>query len=131
MNRSHNALGAVTTQPGIAGWWSINSEVGSGVGAAATMTFNKDGATIPMAFEVTESGPTRVSWRCTENGNPTWVGTTLAWQFAPAGGGTQIEFEHAGGAVDGPAPEIANGCEHFINTSLKSYLETGAGMPWE
>ncbi len=126
-----DALAAVTTPPGIAGWWAVNSEVGAGAGATATMTFHKDGATIPMAFEITESTPERVSWRCTDNGNPTWIGTTMTWSFSSAEGGAQIDFEHAGWGEDGPGPEIAKGWDHFINTSLKNYLDGGQGMPWE
>jgi uncharacterized protein YndB with AHSA1/START domain len=126
-----DSVSAVATQSGIAGWWSINSEIGVGVGAVASLTFHKDDAVIPMAFEITESSNDRVSWRCTENASPSWVGTVLSWNFTPVGDGTRVDFAHSNWGESGPAGEIGKGWDHFVTTSLKAYLDTGTGMPWE
>jgi len=61
-----------------------------------------------------------------------WLGTVLRWRIEPQAGGTRIVFEHEGLV---PALNCYDICEagwdHFFLNSLKSYLDTGKGIPGE
>ena len=122
---------ALTTPEGIAGWWAKDSDVGTGIGARHELRFDKEGRTVTMAFEVTELSDDAVAWRCTDNDNPVWPGTTLRWSLTTAGDRTRVVFEHAGFAEDTSPPYAmtAEGWKHFM-ASFETYVETGAGQPW-
>ncbi len=122
---------AVTSPEGIRGWWAKDADVGSGVGSKHALRFVKEDRTVTMGFEVTEIADGRVTWRCTENGNPVWVGTTLSWTWTEAAGRTKLQFSHAGFAEDASPPYAmtVEGWKHFM-ASLVAYVETGAGQPW-
>ncbi|MEM6995654.1 MAG: SRPBCC domain-containing protein [Myxococcota bacterium] len=122
---------ALTTPEGIRGWWAKDSDVGDGVGASHELRFVKDDRTVAMGFEVTEASPNRVVWRCTENGNPIWPGTTLTWAFEADGEKTALTFKHEGFAESASPPYAmtVDGWKHFM-ASLAAYAQTGTGEPW-
>lgn len=125
-------LAAVTTREGVVGWWAKDADVGVGVGATHELRFAKDGRTVVMRFEVTEISPERVVWRCADNGNPVWPGTTLTFSAqAASAGATEFRFAHAGFAEDSSPPYAmtVDGWSHFM-ASLRQFVETGTGMPW-
>jgi uncharacterized protein YndB with AHSA1/START domain len=120
---------ALATQAGYRGWWNAVAEVPGAVGGEAQLRFVKDGNTVNMRFRIDalESNQS-VRWTCISHDVPSWVGTTLNWQLAGAGGKTRVTFEHAGWREEAPEP-VVQGWKHFVS-SLKSYLETGSGQPW-
>lgn len=124
-------ISALTTPNGIRGWWSKDSEVGTGEGANHELRFLKEGNTVNMKFKVEEVSSDRVRWRCTDNGNPVWVDTTLTWEAHRDGSQTRVRFTHDGfkGEPSPPYAMTVEGWKHFC-ASLKSFLETGAGQPW-
>jgi uncharacterized protein YndB with AHSA1/START domain len=120
---------ALTEQRGYRGWWNQVAEVGDSVGSEANLRFVKDGTPVNMRFRIDElTGDERVRWTCTAHDIESWVGTTLTWTLRDAGGGALVTFEHAGWKGEPPEP-VVQGWKHFLS-SLKSYVETGAGQPW-
>ncbi len=125
------AFAALTSLTGLSGWWSRDCDIGQGVGAEHELRFQKDDRMVAMRFRVEALEPgARVRWRCIENGNPAWPGTTLEWQLVPTDEGSTILFEHRDfAAPSGPAYEMTvGGWTHFV-ASLRAFLDTGAGQP--
>jgi uncharacterized protein YndB with AHSA1/START domain len=125
------AYAAIATPEGIAGWWSTDSRVATEVGGEVELRFVKDDRTVVMRFRIDALEPgKRVSWTCTDNGNPVWVGTTLTWSLRPRGSGTTIAFTHGGFAEDASPPYqmTVEGWKHFV-ASLRAYLASGQGQP--
>lgn len=124
---------ALTTPEGIQGWWSTRSTVGAAVGETHQMTFDKDGRTVVMTFEITALEADRlVEWRCIDNGNPLWIGSTLRFEVHPEGKTTTLHFRQDGFTMESAALHTmtAQGWGYFVGDSLKRYLETGEGGPW-
>ncbi|MBV7328135.1 SRPBCC domain-containing protein [Chloroflexi bacterium TSY] len=125
---------AIASAAGIQGWWSKDSTIASAVGGQQILNFVKDGQPVVMKFNIDELTPSKkIIWTCTENGNPTWIGTTLTFEMKENNSGTDFSFVH--GNFDekwqGTPPYQSNVTiwQHFMN-SLKSYCETGTGQPW-
>src|SRR5262245_39965667 len=88
---------ALTTPSGLQGWWSRDCTCGDGSAGEHEMRFRKGGRTVVMRFRVDALDPGRlVAWRCVQNDNPVWPGTTLRWELAATPRGTKIAFTHAG-----------------------------------
>lgn len=125
---------AITTAQGIHGWWSQNSAIASQVGQEHIMYFVKNGQPITMKFKINELHPgQKVVWTCSENGNPAWVGTQLAFELEETNDGTQLTFKHSNWDEQfNNTPlyvSVPPTWEAFMN-SLKSYCETGVGQAW-
>ncbi|MEP1094841.1 MAG: SRPBCC domain-containing protein [Cyclobacteriaceae bacterium] len=75
----------------------------------------------------------KVTWECVD-GQPEfeheWVGTRIHWDISEEGDETKLSFTHEGLT---PSFECYDVCaptwDMFITTSLKSFVETGKGMP--
>ena len=122
---------AVSTPQGIKGWWCEDSEITNEVGGINTLHFLKEGKPVDMKFKIDEMSPDgKVIWTCIENANPTWIGTTLTYEFDKNG-----EFDLIHGNFDDkwkgsdPFKSTEEGWKHIMH-SLKSYCETGKGEPW-
>ena len=124
------AYDAVATQAGIQAWWAKDSNVPMAVGQPVTLRFNKPEMTAVMSFNVTDMQPgRRVEWTCTENTNPIWPGSKLAWEVEPAGDGSVVRFEHGGFSGGGqPYDMTVEGWQYFID-SLRAYLDGGSPTP--
>lgn len=123
---------ALTSAPGLRGWWSRDCDIGEGVGAEHVLRFVKEDRRVTMRFRVEALEPgARVRWRCIDNDNPVWVGTTLEWRVQPSDEGSTLVFEHRDFTqAEGPAYAMTvEGWTHFCN-SLQRYLDTGTGEPW-
>jgi hypothetical protein len=126
------AYASFATGKGIKDWWCAASEVGEAKGAPSTLRFNKSDMPAPvvMQFETEALEPgKRVVWACTANDNPAWVGTKLAWEIAPNGGGSVVSFRHDGWQEGGPLYDATVEGWQFFITSLQSYLDGGAATP--
>lgn len=120
---------ALDSERGIAGWWTRDASVDGGAGSTMTLRF----AIAPLPFElrVDEVSEQRVRWASVGQFPPHWVGTEIAWTLRPSasGDGTTVHFAHDGWASDeGPLPTAAM-TWGMLMTSLKRYVETGAGTP--
>jgi len=128
---SEAVYSAISTVKGIRGWWCKDSEIALTEGGEHSLNFLKEGKPVVMKFKIDELSPNRkVVWTCTENGNPTWIGTQLIWEIDEDGA---FRFNHANFddkyAETPPVQMTEQGWKHFMS-SLKSYCETGEGQPW-
>ena len=124
------AYKAFATPEGIQAWWAKDSRVGTAAGQPAVLQFNKPEMTAVMKFEVTDVQPgRRVEWTCTENTNPIWPGSKLAWEVEPAGGGSTVRFTHEGLSDGGPPYDMTVEGWQFYLGSLEAYLNGGAPEP--
>jgi uncharacterized protein YndB with AHSA1/START domain len=126
---------ALTTQEGVRGWWNQRCKLAPETGGESTYHFTKGGGDIHMRFRNETVDPAgEVAWRCLENTNTSWVGTTVRWKLATDGQGTRLSFAHAGWPAGAENTDgyrmVVGGWQHFM-ASLKSWVETGKGQPFE
>ena len=120
---------ALTRQAGYRGWWNVVGEIAESVGGEAKLRFVKDGKPVNMRFRIDElTTNERVGWTCVAHDMPSWVGTSLTWRLAEAGGAVVVSLAHSGRQDAGPEM-VAQGWKHFLG-SLRSFVETGTGQPW-
>jgi uncharacterized protein YndB with AHSA1/START domain len=120
---------ALDSERGIAGWWTRDVTFAGGPGS--TMTLGFPVAPRPFELRVDEVSAKRVRWSSIGEFPPHWQGTDVAWTLRPSADGnwTTVHFAHDGWASDeGPLPNAAMTWGTLM-TSLKSYVETGAGTP--
>ena len=123
-------MAAVTTKAGIQKWWCKDCDIASKVGGTHEMRFDKNGTLVNMKFRVDTLGEREVSWTCTSNDNPVWVGSTLRWTAESTPGGTEVSFIHDDFAAGGPPYEATlEGWVMFMK-SLKTSLDGGQGTPF-
>ncbi|MCD2425946.1 SRPBCC domain-containing protein [Niabella pedocola] len=118
---------ALTTQEGLAGWWTPDTRATPETGSIARFAF---GPSYFKEMEVTELTPfSRVQWRCLK-GHEDWIGTTLSFGLQPHAKGTVLLFHHDGWKEY--TPEFAS-CSYdwaLFFRSLKFLCETGKGFPY-
>ena len=113
---------AITTAAGLRGWWTETCDV----------------VNVDDGLLVVELNDREVRWTCVDarivglDRPDEWIGTSIRFRMQPNGAGrTRLDFEHVGLT---PALECYGICEdgwrHFL-ASLKSWLETGQGTPYE
>jgi len=118
---------ALTTQHGIAGWWT--DDVSLAGGAEATMTLGFPIAPRPFQLRIDEAGQQHVAWSSVGEFPPHWAGTKMAWTLKPAGNSTIVHFVHDGWATDeGPFGSSALTWARLMDT-LKRHAETGTPAP--
>jgi uncharacterized protein YndB with AHSA1/START domain len=120
---------ALTTQPGITGWWTDKAEVSPGVGGMVKPSFDR--APLPFDLKVEEASNSRVVWRA-QSFPPHWVGTEVVWQLSdnPDGPGTRVDFTHAGFQPEDPGVGSAAFTWAQTMARLKGYAETGTRQPY-
>ena len=125
---------AVATKEGINGWWSKDCMVGETEGEKSLLKFDKQGTIVEMGFQTNTLVPNKsVTWTCTENVNPAWLGTQIITEISEADNGCKVTFSHAGfdekWKGQEPFEMTKQGWEHFVS-SLVSFCESGEGQPW-
>ncbi|MCA9774751.1 MAG: SRPBCC domain-containing protein, partial [Myxococcales bacterium] len=80
----------LTTQEGIAGWWTREVVATPVVGSLMELRFNERGVVFRMRVDRLEPGR-EVAWTC-EAGHPEWVGTRLLFRLSAVDGGTRLDF---------------------------------------
>ncbi len=122
---------AVSTVPGVAGWWTHDTTGTAEPGEAVTVAFrNLAGAEIgKMAFEVlAPTSDDKVRWRF-ETGPKEWIGTDVTFELSQRGDLTVVLFGHRNWRE--PVEFMAH-CSMKWATfllSLRELLETGEGKP--
>ena len=118
---------ALTTQAGLAGWWTPTAEAKPETGSIARFPFGPD---YHKEMEVTKLKPfEQVQWRCL-TGYDDWMGTTLTFDMAPHQNGTLLFFHHDGWKEYTPGFASCNYDWAMFLRSLKLLCETGKGLPY-
>lgn len=118
---------AITQQEGLASWWTRKCKAEAQVGTIAEFFFVDGKVRFQMRIE--ELDPNRgVRWYCLGD-DPEWKDTKLAFELKPHDDGMLLRFSHRDWAsTEGIFAMCNYDWAHYL-TSLKSYLETGEGMP--
>jgi hypothetical protein len=139
---------AITTQEGLAGWWTTDTTAEPVIGSVATFGFGGHSTVLAMRIELLES-PELVDWACVE-GPDEWAGTHVTYRIesnlrvlrddggedSGAGGdngsgpdGSVLRFWHGGWAhEDGELPRSSFQWAMHLD-SLRRYCESGIGSP--
>ena len=118
---------ALTTEKGLAGWWSTRVRARPEVGSVADFTF-LEGFNPDM--EITALEPDRrVEWRCV-GGHDNWRDNTFSFALDERDGGTGLMFvQHYARELDDETYGNYNYNWGFYLLSLKKLCETGSGTP--
>jgi uncharacterized protein YndB with AHSA1/START domain len=126
---------AVTTQPGLASWWTTDCTATPTVDTEATFGFEGHHVVFTMRIDLLEP-PELVHWECVA-GPDEWIGTKIAFRIEGvdadddgANDGTSIvRFWHGGWEfADGLLPRCSFQWAMYLD-SLRRYVETGTGSP--
>lgn len=119
--------GALTTQKGLAGWWTPETLAKPEVGSVLRFAFGPD---YYKEMQVEELKPySKVRWRCLRAFDE-WIGTTLTFELEAHAKGSVLSFRHDGWAAY--TKEFAS-CSYdwaLFFRSLKFFCETGSGFPY-
>jgi uncharacterized protein YndB with AHSA1/START domain len=122
---------AIATPEGVRAWWSEDSQCQGdglrvGFGAMGEIKLGMD--------ETVENEYVELS--CVDGkfaGAPRspWIGTRLRFELEPKQGGTQLRFSHSGHESEQCEfyQRVTGGWKHFLDGSLRAYLEKGSGTP--
>jgi uncharacterized protein YndB with AHSA1/START domain len=117
---------ALTTQEGLAGWWTPDTIAKPETGSIAKFTFDN----YFKEMQIEELKPySNVKWLCLK-GYADWVGTKLNFELQPHDKRTVLFFHHDGWKAY--TPEFAS-CSYdwaLFFRSLKFLCETGKGFPY-
>ncbi|GGG99856.1 hypothetical protein GCM10007415_39630 [Parapedobacter pyrenivorans] len=118
---------ALTTQEGLAGWWTPDTLAKPEVGSILRFGFEPD---YFKEMQVVALEPySKVAWRCLKAFEE-WIGTTLTFELEPHAKGAVLYFRHEGWAAH--TKEFAS-CSYdwaLFFRSLKFWCETGKGFPY-
>ncbi|MBI3635651.1 MAG: SRPBCC domain-containing protein [Candidatus Rokubacteria bacterium] len=85
---------ALTTTPGLGGWWTSDSSAEPRVGSIATFGFGRRSTVFRMRVDELVPGR-RIVWQCLGDVDE-WKDTRLTWDIAPDSGGVKLKFVHGG-----------------------------------
>lgn len=118
---------AITTQKGLAGWWTPDTIAKPEVGSILRFGFGPD---YFKEMRVTELKPySLVKWRCLKAFDD-WIGTTLTFELEAHKNGCVLLFHHDGWAAYTPDFASCSFDWALFFRSLKSLCETGKGFPY-
>lgn len=116
---------ALTTLPGLSGWWTEDTTGATDIGAVIAFRFAAGG----FDMKVLELDPAkRVRWQVID-GPEEWIGTTVGFELRQEGDYTVVLFEHEGWREP---VEFMYHCSTKWATylmSLKMLVEMGKGAP--
>jgi uncharacterized protein YndB with AHSA1/START domain len=118
---------ALTTIPGLAGWWTEDTTGDSAVGSVIQFRFPAADGGFDMKVLDAQPGEV-VRWEVVD-GPEEWIGTQIRFDLSQAGDYTIVLFKHEGWKEPG---EFMHHCSTKWATflmSLKKYVETGTGDP--
>lgn len=119
---------ALTTAPGLQGWWTGDAKAQARVRSVAVFGFG-GGATVFRMRIVKLAPGKRVEWRCLGD-DKEWKGTRLRFKLKRRkGGGTELRFTHAGWRSTKGWFRLCNTTWGALMFYLKGYVETGKKRP--
>lgn len=131
---------AIASRDGPRRWWTRFAETREKVGEISDFQFPGAGFFAKMKIVALEP-PMLVEWECVDSRHPEesgwsdltdWVGTSVRFEISPReAGGSTLHFTHVGLT---PRLECYESCESawfFYLKSLKQYVETGEGEPYD
>jgi uncharacterized protein YndB with AHSA1/START domain len=122
---------AVSTQAGLAGFWTSRNDAQPEVGFVASFGFPAAPVDLKLRIETLDPGK-RVTW-ASLGPWPYWDGTTVDWELSGTeAGGTNVMFRHTGWSDDYPDHDYAsvNFVWGQVVGRLKAYAETGQAQPF-
>ncbi len=124
-------LAALTTKEGIKAWFTEDCECNTDK-REATFRFRKQTETMESTFHLDAADERAVVMTCiATRGNDDWRGTKLSYELTPAGAGTRVRLLHAGFPAKSEVYDnTVKGWAYFLG-SLKQYVETGVGTPYQ
>jgi len=118
---------------GVSRWWGPTEGDGAAGGTLVT-SFGEYGVN---AMRVLQAGPARVVWEpiMSDETTPTghtqeWLGTTMEFDIAPAGTGTELRFRHAGLTPQLGCWDDCSAAWTYFMASIEIFAETGIGTPF-
>lgn len=118
---------ALTTQKGLAGWWTTDTLAKPEADSILRFAF---GADYYKEMKVEELKPySKVKWLCVK-GYEDWMGTTLSFELEPHAKGAVLLFHHDGWKDYTPAFASCSYDWALFLRSLKFLCETGKGFPY-
>jgi len=118
---------ALTTDDGLAEWWTNDCSGAGNVGSIIKFRFNGGGPD----FSVTELVPNKtVRWKHTGSIPESWIGTEILFQLQTGDGQTFVRFTHSHWAESTDFLAHCSTKWAVFLLSLKDYLETNQGRPF-
>ena len=125
---------AITTQKGIASWWTDQCIVKPKESSEAHFYWKPHGWQVTMKISKLVTNE-RVEWLClksTMQNTNAWEGSTLSFRISSESPQTStLYFVHDNYKSSPCFDECTAGWSFVLGKSLKNYLETGVGMPFE
>jgi len=124
-----DVVAALTTLEGLAGWWT---DVSGDAHEDGDLNFTFGDDSNPLRIHVDVARADLVRWTVLGYAPvPDWTGTVLHYSLDErSGGGCELSFRHEGLT---PLLDCFDSCraswDHFLLSSLHSYVETGVGHP--
>jgi uncharacterized protein YndB with AHSA1/START domain len=121
---------AISTQRGVAGFWTSDLDLEAEVGTVARFGFPEAPVDLRMRIEALEPGRS-VRWSCLGD-FPFWAGTTVDWELSNGPtAGTMVVFRQGGWADEYPELDYAkvNYTWGRIVGALKAFVESGTRRP--
>ncbi|RYU90535.1 SRPBCC domain-containing protein [Mucilaginibacter terrigena] len=118
---------AITTQKGLASWWTADTIAKPEAGSIARFAF---GSTYFKEMKIEQLKPySTVKWLCIK-AHEEWIGTAITFELEPNHKGCSLSFHHDGWKA---ATNEFAGCSFdwaLFLRSLKFLCETGKGFPY-
>ena len=120
---------ALTTETGLASWWSTKVKAEARIGGIVDFTFIAD---FNPNMKVTSlEDPSLVAWECV-SGHPPWANNTFRFALKETDGGTQVMFtQDYAQELSDEVYGVYNYNWGYYLESLRLYCETGTGKPFE
>lgn len=119
---------AITTKPGVANWWTPQTEIGNKIGDINIFDF---GNRYHNEMKIVDLQPDkRVWWKCLV-GDKEWIGTNLVFELEEKNDETILRFEHNNWKEETDFFASCNYQWAYYMRSLKLYCETGNGTPFK
>lgn len=125
--RARDVYDALTTDEGLAQWWTADTSGAGGVGSVITFRFHD----VHLDFEVVELQPCSVvRWRYRGDAADYWAGTWISFVLTEEGDQTFVRFRHSGWAESSDFLAHCSTKWAVFLLSLKEAVETGTGRPF-
>ena len=120
---------ALTTEAGLASWWTTEVKADTDVGGIIDFTFGGD---FNPDMRITElSSPTAVRWQCV-GGHEPWTDNTFDFELVPTEAGTRLRFwQHYTRELSDDAYGTYNFNWAYYLESLRLTCTTGTGKPFQ